>query len=202
MDGLVRDVRHACRNLLRSPGFAAVTILTLALGVGANTAIFSVVNAVILRPLAYPQPDRLVYISSQFPRQGFDQFWLSPPEFIEFQERARAFSGVGAFVSQQANLTAPDRPRRVVAVFASQELFRVLGVAPLVGRTFEINETRPNGANVVVLSYEVWKSSFGGNPSVVDSQVEINGIPRTVVGIMPPHFDVADERAEVWLPLV
>ncbi|HEX7136225.1 MAG TPA: ABC transporter permease, partial [Vicinamibacterales bacterium] len=202
MDGLVRDVRHACRNLLKSPGFALVTVLTLALGVGANTAIFSVVNAVILRPLAYPQPDRLVYISSQFPRQGFDQFWLSPPEFLEFQERTRAFSTVGAYVAQQANLTTPDRPRRVVAVFSSFELFKVLGVAPMLGRTFDPAETRPNGASVAVLSYEVWKSSFGGSPAVVDSQVEINGSPRTIVGVMPPRFDVADLHAEVWLPLV
>jgi predicted permease len=202
MNGLVRDVRHAARNLLRSPGFALVTVLTLALGIGANTAIFSVVNAVILRPLGYPQPERLVYISSQFPRQGFDQFWISPPEFLEFQERTRSFASVGAFVAQQANLTAPDRPRRVVAISASSELFDVLGVAPLVGRTFELSDARPNGAPVAILSSEVWKSAFGGNPSVVDTLVEINGVPRTVVGIMPPHFDVADQHAEVWLPLV
>lgn len=92
MDSLVRDVRHAARNLMRTPGFALVTTLTLALVIGANTAIFSVVNAVILRPLGYPQPDRLIYISSQFPQMGFDQFWMSPPEFLEFQERTRAFS--------------------------------------------------------------------------------------------------------------
>ena len=202
MDGLARDVRHAARNLLRSPGFALVTVLTLALGVGANTAIFSVVNAVILRPLGYPQPDRLVFISSQFPLQGFDQFWVSPPEFLEFQERTRAFSSVGAFATQLANLTAPDRPRRVMSIGASSELFRVLGVAPLLGRTFDVAETRPNGARVAMLSYEVWQSSFGGNPAVVDSQVEINGIPRTIVGIMPSHFDVADQHAEVWLPMV
>src|SRR3982750_4184068 len=97
IDRLLRDVRHAARNLLRTPGFTLVTIATLALGIGANTAIFSVVNAVILRPLGYPQPDRLVYISSQFPKMGFDQFWVSPPEFLEFQERTHAFSSVGAF---------------------------------------------------------------------------------------------------------
>src|SRR5258706_11720826 len=126
MDGVLRDVRHAVRNLLRTPGFAFVTILTLALGIGANTAIFSVVNAVILRPLGYPQPDRLVYISSQFPKMGFDQFWISPPEFLEFQERTRAFSVVGAFATGQANLTAPDRPPRGNGVLAAAELFQAL----------------------------------------------------------------------------
>src|SRR5438876_10838804 len=131
MDTLFRDVRHAARNLVRSPGFTIVTILTLALGIGANTAIFSVVNAVILRPLRYPRPDRLIYISSQFPQLGFDQFWISPPEFLEFQERTHAFSAVGAFATGQANLTAPDRPRRVNSAQVSSELFPVLGVAAL-----------------------------------------------------------------------
>src|SRR6266550_4377425 len=148
MDALVRDLRHALRNLLRTPGFAIVTILTLALGIGANTAIFSVVNAVILRPLGYPQPDRLVYISSQFPQMGFDQFWISPPEFLEFQERTKSFSVVGAFTSGQANLTAPDRPRRLNSGIASADLFKALGVAALHGRTFDATETIPNGPPV------------------------------------------------------
>src|SRR5436309_16046905 len=97
MDFLLRDVRHAIRNLLRRPGLAWISVFTLALGIGANTAIFSVVNAVILRPLGYPRPERLVYISSQFPALGFDQFWISPPEFVEFLERTKSFSAVGAF---------------------------------------------------------------------------------------------------------
>jgi putative ABC transport system permease protein len=202
MDMLLRDVRHASRNLSRTPVFAIVTIVTLALGIGANTAIFSVVNAVILRPLGYPQPDRLIYISSQFPRLGFDQFWISPPEFMEFQERTRAFTSVGAFATGQANLTAPDRPRRVNSVQASVDLFKALGVNALYGRTFEASETRPNGPPVTILSYELWKSAFGGTPGIVGSQVEVNGIRRTVVGIMPPQFDVADQHVELWNPLV
>jgi putative ABC transport system permease protein len=202
MDGFVRDLRHAARNLARTPGFAVVTILTLALGIGANTAIFSVVNTVILRPLGYPQPDRLIYISSQFPQMGFDQFWISPPEFLEFQERTRTFSTVGAFTTGQANLSAPDRPRRVNAGLASADLFTALGVNAIYGRTFEAAETRPNGAIVTILSYELWQSAFGGASNVVGSPVEINSVRRTVVGIMPPHFDVVDRHVEVWNPLV
>ncbi len=202
MDALLRDARHAVRNLVRSPGFAVVTILTLALGIGANTAIFSVVNAVILRPLRYPRPDRLIYISSQFPQMGFDQFWVSPPEFMEFQERTRAFSVVGAFATGQVNLTAPDRPRRVNAVQASADLFKVLGVNPLYGRTFDAVETRPNGPLVTMLSHELWRSAFGARPDVIGSQVEVNGLRRTIVGIMPPAFDVADQHVEIWNPLV
>jgi predicted permease len=202
MGALLRDVRHAARSLLRTPGFALVTILTLALGIGANTAIFSVVNAVILRPLGYPQPDRLIYISSQFPQMGFDQFWISPPEFLEFQERTRAFSVVGAFATGQANLTAPDRPRRVSSGQASVGLFKALGVNAMSGRTFEAAETIPNGPRVAILSYELWKSAFGGSAGVLGSQIEVNGIRRSVVGIMPPHFDVADQHVEVWAPLL
>jgi predicted permease len=202
MDGLLRDLRHAARNLRRSPGFALITVVTLALGIGANTAIFSVVNAVILRPLGYPQSERLIYISSQFPKMGFDQFWISPPEFLEFQERARSFSAVGAFATGQANLTAADRPRRVNTGIVSAGLFKVLGVNPMLGRAFDGSETLPNGAQVAMLSYETWQSAFGGSASLVGSQAEINGVRRTIVGIMPPRFDVADNHVEVWMPLV
>ena len=201
MDSLLRDVRHAARNLARTPAFALVTILTLALGIGANTAIFSVVNAVILRPLGYPQPERLIYISSQFPQMGFDQFWVSPPEFLEFQERTRAFSVVGAFTTGQANLTAADRPRRVNSGQASATLFKALGVSAMYGRTFEPGETLPNGPRVIVLTHELWRSAFGGSAGVLNSEVEVNGLRRTVVGIMPPSFDVADQHVELWAPL-
>ena len=202
MDSLLRDIRQAARNLVRTPGFALVTILTLALGIGANTAIFSVVNAVILRPLGYPEPDRLIYISSQFPQMGFDQFWMSPPEFLEFQERTRAFGAIGAFATGQANLTAADRPRRVNSGQASASLFKALGVNAMYGRTFEPAETLPNGPRVAVLTYELWKSAFGGTAAVLGSEIEVNGLRRTVVGIMPPRFDVADQHVEVWAPLV
>src|SRR5689334_9669938 len=201
MDGFFRDVRYAARNLARTPGFALVTILTLALGIGANTAIFSVVDAVLLRPLGYPRPDELVYISSQFPSMGFDQFWVSPPEFFELQERARSFSSIGAYATGQVNLTAVDRPRRVQVAQASAELFRALGVAPAEGRVFDPSETRPGGAQVAILSNEIWRSAFGARP-IVGQQAEIDGVRRTIVGVMPPRFDVADQRIEVWLPLV
>jgi putative ABC transport system permease protein len=201
MDGLVRDLRHAVRNLLRSPGFAVVTVLTLALGIGANTAIFSVVNSVILRPLGYPQPEQLVYISTQFPTLGFDQFWVSPPEFFELRERTQSFSSIGAYSSGQANLTASDRPRRINSMQASASLFKTLAVAPMLGRTFEESETLPNGPFLAILSYELWQGAFGGKPDIVGQQIEVNSRPRTVIGIMPPHFDVADRHTELWVPL-
>src|SRR5262245_3043505 len=172
MAGAMHDLRHAVRGLLRNPGFACLTVLTLALVLGANSAIFSAVSSVILRPLAYPHPNELVYISSQFPKQGFDQFWISPPEFFEFRERTRAFSSVGAFVTGQVNLTTPDRPLRIQSAFVSPDLFMTLSEPPMLGRTFDTAESLPNGPPVVVLSYELWLSAFGGT-AVVGTPIEV-----------------------------
>jgi predicted permease len=201
MDTVFADMRHAIRTLARTPGFAIITILTLALGIGANTAIFSVVNAVILRPLGYPRPERLMYISSQFPQMGFDQFWVSPPEYFELKERAKSFSAIGAFSAGNVNLSAGDRPRRVESAVVSASLFQTLGVAPTMGRTFSEQDTLPKGPSVVVIGSELWQTALGGRRDVVGSQLEIDGVRQTVVGVMPPGFDVADNHIQVWLPL-
>ena len=116
-DNLRQDIRLAARGLLRAPAFAAITILTLALGIGANTAIFSIVNGVILRPLGYPRPEQLMYLTTQFPAFGFDQFWVSPPEYFEFRELNQSFAAVGAYSTGEVNLTAGDRPLRVRSAF-------------------------------------------------------------------------------------
>ena len=195
----MQDLRYALRMLRKSPGFAAAAILTLALGIGANTAIFSVLNAVILKPLEYQQPDRLMRITSSFP--GRDQFWVSVPEFLEFREWTRAFSSVGVYTTDESNLSAPDRPQRVRMMAASDDLFRALRAVPQLGRTFEAADTRPGAPPVVVLSDAVWRSAFGADPGLVGRLVEIDGVRRTVVGVMPPAFDVADQRSQIWLPL-
>jgi predicted permease len=201
MEALLRDCRHTLRHLVRTPGFALVTILTLALGIGANTAIFSVVNAVLLRPLGYPDSEQLVYISSQFPTLGFDQFWLDSPEFFEFRERTQTFASVGAFASGNVNLSSGDQPQRVASARVSSSLFDTLGVRPALGRGFTEAETLPNAARVAVISSELWQSAFGGRADVVGSLVEIDGVKRTIVGVMPRGFDVADNHILVWLPL-
>ncbi len=184
------------------PAFSIITILTLALGIGANTAIFSVVSAVLLKPLPYSKPEQLVYVSTQFKRLGFDQFWVSPPEFFELQERAQSFASIGAFSSAQINLTAPDRPRRVNFVRVSDGLLQTLGTRAEFGRWFEPAETRPNGPDVVILTHELWRSAFGANANTLGQVIEVGGVRRTVVGIMPPGFDVADLHVELLLPLV
>ena len=200
MSTLLQDLRHTARNLLRTPGFALVTILTLALGIGANTAIFSVVNGVILRPLGYPQPERLMFITSRFPSLGFDQFWVSPPEYFEFTEWNRSFSRVGAFTTGELNLSASDRPRRVRTGNVDAALLKTLGVPAARGRHFTAEETRTGGPDVAMLSHETWHAVFGGR-EVVGQTVSLNGRSWEVVGIMPAGFDVMDNKVEVWLPL-
>jgi len=196
-----QDFVYALRTLRKSPGYAAVTILTLALGIGANTAIFSVVNGVILKPLPYASPERLVFITSQFPTLGFDQFWVSAPEFIEFAEANRSFQQVGAYRAGAVNLGTPEQPRRVNAAVITSELMPVLGVAPIRGRQFTREDTLPGAEDVAVLSHELWRTAFGGDEAVVGRAVPIDGAPTRIVGIMPPGYDVHDERVQVWRPL-
>ena len=195
------DFLDALRHLRQHPGYAIVTILTLALGIGANTAIFSVVHGVILKPLPYPEPTRLVFITSQFPALGFDQFWVSAPEFVEFRERNQSFEDVGAYRAGEVNLGTQDQPRRVISAVITSELMPVLGVAPLRGRQFTRADTLPGAEDVGALSAELWKSAFGGDESVLGRVIPIDGVPTRIVAIMPPGYDVHDQKIQVWLPL-
>jgi predicted permease len=196
-----QDILYAFRNLLKSPGYAAVTVLTLALGIGANTAIFSVVNGVLLKPLPYPQAERLVFITSQFPGLGFDQFWVSAPEFVEFAQSNRSFEKVGAYRAGAVNLGTQDQPRRVNSAVVTSELMPVLGVSPLRGRQFTYEDTLPGAEDVAILSNELWRSSFDADESVIGRVIPIDGAPTRIVGIMPAGYDVHDQRVQVWLPL-
>ena len=195
-----QDLRYACRMLKKSPGFAAAAVLTLALGIGANTAIFSVLNAVILRPLEYPRPEQIMKITTMFP--GVDEFWVSLPEYFEFRQWTRSFASVGAYTTREANLAAPNRPLRVRLMAVSDNLLTTTGVNAELGRAwFQGDEATLNGAKVSVLSHDLWQSAFGGDPTLVGRSIEIDGVSRTVVGVMPRGFDVADERIQIWQPM-
>jgi predicted permease len=215
MSGFGQDLRHAVRGLWKSPGFTAVALLTLALGIGANTAIFSIVNGVILRPLGYPEPDRLMYFTTQFPALGFLQFWVSPPEYFEFREINRSFSAVGAFTTGEANVNAADRPLRVRTANVDEHLFKALGIQAAQGRLFARGETDvrvapsppgqplqppPPPPAITILSHELWQTALGGRP-MIGQTIEVNGLRREVIGIMPPGTDVMDNRTELWMPL-
>jgi putative ABC transport system permease protein len=212
MDMFVQDLRVAARSLMRVPGFTAIALVTLALGIGANTAIFSMVNGVILRPLAYPKPEQLMYLTTQFPSLGFEEFWVSPPEYMEFRELNQSFAAVGAFRTVESNLTAGDRPLRVRTALVDEHTFAALGVPAAQGRLFAKGEAEVSGPPpapgqpaaqtqpIVVLSHELWQTAFGGRP-IVGEQIEINGRRREVIGILPPGADLMDTRTEIWLPL-
>jgi predicted permease len=195
------DILYALRTLARSPGYAAVSILTLALGIGANTAIFSVVNGVLLKPLGYPHPEQLQFISSTFPKLNFDRFWISLPEYEEFKERTRAFQDVGGYRPGAVNLGVPERPRRVTSALVTPELLDVIGVAPMRGRLFTAADSVPGAPDVAAISHRTWQSDFGGDETVLGRTLPINGVSTQIVGIMPPGYDIHDERIEVYLPL-
>jgi putative ABC transport system permease protein len=197
---LGQDIHFALRVLRKSPGFTAVALLTIALGIGANSAIFSVVNSVLLRPLPYREPGRLVYLYSQFPTLGFDDFWISPPEYRELQQRARSFSAIGAWRTGRVNVAGTDNPLRVTSAIVSAEFFTTLGVSPFLGRPFTTDEDRPNSPAVAVIAHGLWERAFGADPTLIGKQVQIDGEPTTITGIMPEGFDIQDAGVDVWQP--
>jgi putative ABC transport system permease protein len=201
MQTLKLDILYAFRTLAKSPAYAAVTILTLALGIGANTAIFSVVNGVMLKPLGYPHPERLLFITSTFPALGFDRFWVSVPEWAEFKERNRSFQDVGAYREGSVNLGTPERPRRVNSALVTPQLLDVLGVPPARGRLFNEADSLPGAEDVGIISDSTWRNDFRRDETVLGRVLQIDGTPTRIVGIMPPGFDIHDERIEVILPL-
>ncbi|MGH7465118.1 MAG: ABC transporter permease, partial [Longimicrobiales bacterium] len=201
MAELFSDVRYALRSLARAPGFAFIAILTLALGIGANSAIFSVLNGVVLRPLPYESPERLVRVASRFPTLGFDKFWISPPEYMELRERTRSFAAFGGYRTGMSSVGGGETPIRAVSSVATADLFETLGVRAQLGRPFNAEEDVPGGENVATLSWELWQRAFGGDPGIVGRSIIVNGNDTRVTGVMPPGFDVADARVEIWVPV-
>jgi predicted permease len=201
MENLQQNLRYALRTLTKTPGFTIVAILTLALGIGANTAIFSVVQNVLLRPLPYPQPDRLVEIVNtylpQVPRGG-----LSPGDYADWQRQNKSFSEIGAYaeISQGFNLTGEGDPQRILASYASSGLFPMLGARVVAGRSFVPEEDRAGSAPVVLLGHRLWQSRFGSDPHVVGRTIALDNQRYTVVGILPAGFQLL-RWADLWMPL-
>jgi predicted permease len=201
MKSLVQDLRYAIRLLLKSPGFTFLAAVTLALGIGANAAIFSVANSVLLKPLPYGDPERLVMVYSQFPTMGFNRFWIDPVEVTELSRWIRSFDALGAYRTGFVNVEGQDEPIRVQSAVASAGLFKALGVAPQLGRAYGPQEDLPNVEQVVVLGDGIWRRAFAADPGVVGKRIKVSGVDRTVVGVMPPGFNVESKRIDVWVPL-
>jgi putative ABC transport system permease protein len=199
---LIQDLRFALRQMGKRPGFTVVVVLTMALGIGANAAIFSVLDAILLRPLPYAHPEQLVKVWTRFTGIGLpnDQNWVSAPEFRDLQRLNRSFADLVAIDSGTFNLGVKGSPQRVVGASVSPSLFAMLGAHPLIGRTFLAEEAQPGRDHEIVLSYGLWRRVFAGNPSAVGSTIDIDGVPMSVVGVMPGGFAYPDET-EIWGPL-
>ena len=194
----LRDVRTAVRGLARRPGFALAAITTLALAIGANTALYSVLRGVVLRPLPYPEPDRLVLLSEG--GSGFNN--VSYPNALDWRERARGFQEIGAFSLTALNITGGAVPLRVTVGRADPSFLSVAGLEPMMGRSFLDEENVADAPPVAILSHGLWQESFGADPDVLGRSLSLNGRPTEVVGVLPPGADFADEGIALWIPIV
>jgi putative ABC transport system permease protein len=195
-----QDLRYSSRTLMKRPGFAAVAVVTLALGIGANTAVFSVVNAVLLRPLPYPDADRLVTVWGNFHREGLTKMTASVPEFTDYQQRSQVFEQLAAYGWQSFNLTDNGNPERVVGARVTASLFPALGIAPVMGRAFLTEEDQPGRDQVVMISHRLWQNRFAADPNIVGRTIALNGRSLSVVGVMPAGFEFPFKDISVWKP--
>ncbi len=201
MEDLFKDIRYGFRHLLKNPTFAATALITLAIGIGANSTIFSFVNGILLRPLPYPESERLVVINETALKQGVPVMSVSFPNFLDWRASNHVFEDVVAFTNgSNFSLTGGGEPERLQGVSISQGTFELLRVAPILGRTFTAEEDRPKQDDVVILGNGLWQRRFGSDSQIVGKTVIVNSRPRTVVGVMPPGFKFP-EAAELWVPL-
>jgi putative ABC transport system permease protein len=198
LETLWQDIRYGVRQLLKNPAFTAVAVLTLALGIGANTAIFSVVNAVLLRPLSFPESDRLLWISEGNAKAG--NFPISFPNFIDWQAQQTVFEQIGVYNWGSYNLVGSGDPRNLFAAQMTASAFAALRVQPALGRVFSQDEDKPGAPPVIVLSHALWQNQFGGDPAILNRPIRLDGSAYTVVGVMPPGF-AFPTPVDVWLPL-
>jgi putative ABC transport system permease protein len=201
MQTLIQDLRFGARMLLKEPGFTLIAVITLALGVGANTTIFSVVNAVLLRPLPYQNPEQLALIWGKLPAHVSGNVGASAPEFADYRDQNLVFSSVAAYTSSSFNLSGVGEPERIVGTFVSASLFPLLDVQPALGRAFLNEEDRPGHDRVVILSHGLWRRRFAGDSAVIGRSVTLDGQSHTIIGVAPVGFRFPDDETEIWKPI-
>ncbi|HVG21248.1 MAG TPA: ABC transporter permease, partial [Blastocatellia bacterium] len=202
METLLQDVRYSIRALAKKPTFTIVAVLTLALGIGANTAIFTVVDAALIRSLPYENPDALVHFWETNQKQDFSRHEASYPDYLDLRAQNQVFEGMAGYNSGSLTLTGHDAPERLRAARVTSSFFQVLGVRPALGRTFLEGEDEPGAERIVILSHGLWQRRFGAAPDIVGQTLRLNNNTYTVVGVLPPQFKFARVGdAELWIPL-
>src|SRR5881398_859583 len=210
---MFKDLRFAFRQLLKQPAFTAIAVITVALAIGATTAVLSLVNGLLVRPLPYRQPQQLVLLLQHFKSQNLERIPVSPPEFKDYETRAHSFEKLGAFGYTNFNLANEDRPERIAGATVTAGVLPLLGVSSIKGRFFEAEECTLGRDDVVIISARLWQRRFNGDPQIIGTKLLLNGKSFTVVGVMPSTFDFPlqlfnlgnggqfRERAEIWKPL-
>jgi putative ABC transport system permease protein len=201
MNTFLQDLRYGARILLKQPGFTLVAVITLALGIGANTAIFSLVNSILLRPLPFRDPDRVVRMMQASPTLGLTSWGVSQADFAAYREQNRSFESVALYNNSATNLTGNGEPERLAIANVTSDFFKVFGVSPLLGRTFVEGEDTPGKNAVCVISYAFWQRRFGANPSIVGQMLNLNEKPTQIVGVMPANYKFPRVETDLWVPL-
>jgi hypothetical protein len=195
-----QDLRYALRMLRRSPAFTVTAVVTLALGIGANSAIFSVVSGVLLRPLPYPAPERLAMVWMDNARIALREDWHSFPDYLDYKQQSRTFEDMAVFNTTARTLTGDDNPERVFGAHSSANLFDVLGVRPERGRVYSAAEDTAGANTVVILSHGLWQRRFGGRDDAIGRTLSMNGRPMQIIGVMPEGFAFPNRDTQFWVP--
>src|SRR5215218_8194505 len=185
MENLSSDIRYALRNLLKRPGFTFIAVLTLALGIGANTAIFSAINALLLKPLPFPELDRVVAIWDKLPSRGLMHNEVAIANYLDWQSQSQSFEQLAVYRWWSANLTGVDTPERIQGFLVSPNYLDAIGMKPIMGRNFTPEEIQPGKDAVAIITHSLWQRRFGGDPNIINKTVSLNSIARTVIGVMP-----------------
>jgi putative ABC transport system permease protein len=201
MANLGNDIRYALRNLVKRPGFTAIVVITLAIGIGANTAIFSFINALLLKPLPFPDLDRVVAVWEKVPSRGVERNEVTVADYLDWRAQSKSFDQLGIYSWWSTNLTGADSPERVQGFQVTTNFLDIVGIKPMMGRGFSAEESEPGKGAVALLTYSLWQRRFGADPNIVNKTISTNGITRTVIGVMPPEFNYP-KGAEIYSPLV
>src|SRR5262245_2006325 len=200
MDTFLKDMRYAMRNLVRRPGFTVIAVVTLGLGIGANTAIFSPINALLLKPLPLPEPDRVVAIWDKVPSRGVVHNEVSMANYLDWRAQSQSFEHLALYRWWSTNLTGVESPERIQGFLVTANFLDALGMKPFMGRNFIAEENQPGKDLVAIITYSLWQRRFGGDPNILNKTIKLNSLTRTVIGVMPERFNFP-KGAEVYAPL-